>query len=87
MAGAVLLAGINTQLPEASYTTAIEYGFYVFFGLCLFCMVVSLVVERLHHFNVDKIPYRVELLARATYVLVVVFMLVVYGVKFGDRLL
>jgi branched-chain amino acid transport system substrate-binding protein len=32
LASAVLLTNINQQLTEVGYTTAIEYGFYAFFG-------------------------------------------------------
>ncbi|MBV8215520.1 MAG: hypothetical protein JOZ08_20095 [Verrucomicrobia bacterium] len=48
LASAVLLTAINTQLTDVGYTTAIEYGFYAFFGLCLFCVIVGLLTERLH---------------------------------------
>lgn len=47
LAGTVILTNIGKQLEDIGYTTAIEYGFYVFFGLCLFCIVVALHSERL----------------------------------------
>jgi len=48
LAAAVLLTAINAQLTDVGYTTAIEYGFYAFFALCLFCVMAGLMTERLH---------------------------------------
>ena len=45
--GVVLLVGANNQLPEVGYTTALEYVFYLFFGLTLFTIVVGIVSDRL----------------------------------------
>jgi hypothetical protein len=47
LSGAVLLTAINSQLGNVGYVIAIEYGFYAFFFLCLFCIVDVLVAERL----------------------------------------
>jgi branched-chain amino acid transport system substrate-binding protein len=46
LAGAVLLAAINAQLGNPGYVFAVEYGFYVFFALCLVCIVTVLVSEK-----------------------------------------
>jgi branched-chain amino acid transport system substrate-binding protein len=83
LASAVLLTGINSQLSEASYTTAIEYGFYVFFGLCLFCIITGLSLERMRaaHWNVTV--HRLEILSRVLYMAVVLFTMAVYVVLYG----
>ncbi|MFZ5779579.1 MAG: ABC transporter substrate-binding protein [Pseudomonadota bacterium] len=47
LSGAVLLSAINAQLGNVGYVIAVEYGFYVFFALCLVCIVVVLTGERL----------------------------------------
>jgi branched-chain amino acid transport system substrate-binding protein len=47
LSGAVLLTAINSQLGGIGYTVAVEYAFYVFFGLSLLCIVSVLAVERL----------------------------------------
>ncbi len=39
----MLLISISNQLPALGYMVAMEYIFYVFFGLCLMSMVVGLV--------------------------------------------
>jgi hypothetical protein len=44
LASAVLLTAINSQLTDVGYTTAIEYGFYAFFALCLFCVFAGLII-------------------------------------------
>ena len=46
LSGAVLLSSINSQLGNVGYVIAVEYGFYVFFGLCLVCIITALVGEK-----------------------------------------
>ena len=41
------LSSINAQLGNVGYIMAIEYAFYVFFTLCLLCIVSLLLGERL----------------------------------------
>ncbi len=47
LSGAVLLSAINAQLGNVGYVIAVEYGFYVFFALCLVCIIAVLAAERL----------------------------------------
>jgi branched-chain amino acid transport system substrate-binding protein len=47
LSGAVLLVSINNQLGNIGYVIAVEYGFYVYFALCLLCIVAVLLSERL----------------------------------------
>ncbi len=47
LTSAVLLISMNNQLPDIGYTVAIEYVFYVFFGLCLLAIVSAFQGERL----------------------------------------
>ena len=42
LASAVLLTGINNQVSDVGYIMAVEYAFYMFFGLCLFVMIVTI---------------------------------------------
>ena len=85
LAGAVMLTSISTQLGEIGYTTAIEYGFYVFFGLCLFCLLVALHSERLALKAQHAAVSRLGVWSRVVYVLVVVATIIVYAVQFGQR--
>ena len=41
LSAALFLTAANSKLPDVSYTTALEYIFYIFFFLCLFCIVVG----------------------------------------------
>jgi hypothetical protein len=47
LSGAVLLAAINSQMGGLGYIMAVEYAFYVFFGLSLLCVISVLSAERL----------------------------------------
>jgi branched-chain amino acid transport system substrate-binding protein len=70
LASAVLLTAINTQLTDVGYTTAIEYGFYAFFGLCLFCVIVGLLTERLHSRKNPTLADRFDIATRILYPLI-----------------
>ncbi len=78
LASAVLLSGINTQLTDVGYTTAIEYGFYAFFALCLFCVITALAVERLHAAKLHHVAVRGDMVARVVYILSAVGLFVAY---------
>jgi branched-chain amino acid transport system substrate-binding protein len=60
LSGAVLLTTINSQLGGVGYTVAIEYGFYVFFGLSTLCIVSVLVAERLRVVGKNAVALRTE---------------------------
>ena len=67
LSGAVLLASVNSQLGAVGYTMAVEYVFYIFFALCLFCIISVLMAERFraaHHENFAK---RTDFAARALF--------------------
>ncbi|HEU5097475.1 MAG TPA: ABC transporter substrate-binding protein [Roseiflexaceae bacterium] len=85
LAGVVMLTSIGNQLGEIGYTTAIEYGFYMFFGLCLFCLLVALHSERLALNKQHAASTRLGVWSRVIYVLVVVATVAVYAVQFGQR--
>ncbi len=54
LSGAVMLDSINNQLGGIGYTMAVEYAFYVFFGLSLLCMIGVLIDNRLRSMNEEK---------------------------------
>lgn len=86
LSSAVLLTAINTQLSDTGYTVAIEYGFYIFFGLCLFCILFGLTVERLRQAGRKTALIYLDYAARFIYVLIVVATVTTYAVMFADRL-
>ena len=71
LSGAVLLSSVNAQLGGIGYTIAIEYVFYVFFGLCLLCIVSILAAERLRVAKREGAALRTEALTHALFVLTI----------------
>jgi branched-chain amino acid transport system substrate-binding protein len=70
LSGAVLLSSINSQLGGIGYIIAVEYGFYIFFGLCLLCIVAVLVAERLRVTGRQPAAATVERSGRYLFVIV-----------------
>ena len=73
LSGTVLLSSINAQLGDTGYILAVEYVFYLFFGLCLFSIVGVLTAERL------RVAERVPLARRVTRATRAAFGLVIAG--------
>jgi len=71
LSGAVLLAALNTQLGAVGYTMAVEYIFYVYFGLSLLCIVSVLTAERYRTAGKAKIAVRTEFFSRALFAFLV----------------
>jgi len=69
LSGAVLLAAINSQLGNVGYVIAIEYGFYIYFALCLLCIVAVLIAERLRVAGHPETAVTVEQSARYAFLL------------------
>ena len=71
LSGAVLLTAINNQLGAVGYTLAVEYAFFIFFGLSLLCIVSVLYAERLHVAGKAPVAVTIERWTRAAFVLAV----------------
>jgi branched-chain amino acid transport system substrate-binding protein len=71
LSGAVLLSSVNAQLGGIGYTIAIEYVFYLFFGLCLLCIVSILTAERLRVAKRDAAAVRTETLTHGLFLLAI----------------
>jgi branched-chain amino acid transport system substrate-binding protein len=69
LSGAVLLSSINSQLGNVGYVIAIEYGFYVYFALCLLCIVAVMVADRLRVAGRQPLAVTVERSGRYAFVL------------------
>jgi ABC-type branched-subunit amino acid transport system substrate-binding protein len=69
LSGAVLLTAINTQLGGIGYVIAVEYLFYVFFALCVFCILTVLLAERLRTRKYEGGAVVVEHSARILFVI------------------
>jgi hypothetical protein len=82
LASAVLLTAINSQLTDVGYPTAIEYGFYAFFALCLYCVLAALIAERLHNRKNQIAAQRFDLAARITYPVITAAVFVGYYFRY-----
>ncbi len=76
LSGAVLLVAIDTQLGSVGYTIAIEYAFFVFFGLTTFSIVAALAAHHLRHVKHDHFALITEQGARVVFALAVACLVV-----------
>ncbi len=86
LSSAVLLTAINAQLADTGYTVAIEYGFYLFFGLCLFCILIGLIVERLRVRGYKTAIHSLSVGAQLLYGAIVLGAVMTYWLTFDSRL-
>ena len=84
LAAAVLLTSINNGL-DAGYTISVEYVFYLFFGLCLFSIVVALALERLVEAKQHSVARRLVWSSQLLYVLTIVSLVAIYALRFSNR--
>ena len=82
LASAVLLISLNNQLTDVGYTTAIEYGFYVFFCLCIYCVIAGLMAERFQQQKKNRLADRFNVAVRVTYPLIVMGVFLWYRVRY-----
>jgi branched-chain amino acid transport system substrate-binding protein len=83
LTSAVLLISITNQLPPLGYTVALEYLFYIFFGLCLMAMITGLLAEALRNKSFHRHIIKVDLFGRIAYVVVIAITIGVYLWKYG----
>ena len=74
LSGAVLLTAINSQLGGIGYTVAVEYAFYVFFGLSTLCIVSVLGAERLRVAGKTTVALKTEYWTRMVFLAAVVLL-------------
>ena len=75
LSGAVLLTAINNQLGSIGYTIAIEYAFFVFFGLSTFSIIAALTAEHFRHIKRAHMAIATERATRAIFLLAIVGLL------------
>jgi branched-chain amino acid transport system substrate-binding protein len=86
LTSAVLLISISNQLPALGYTVALEYVFYVFFGLCLMSMTTGFLAEILRNKKFHGHAIAVDLIGRVTYASVALITVGVTWYIYGRRL-
>jgi len=82
LASAILLMALNNQLTDVGYTTAIEYGFYIFFCLCIYCVIAGLLTERFQQQKKSHLEARFNVAVRVTYPLIVMGVFLWYAVHY-----
>jgi branched-chain amino acid transport system substrate-binding protein len=86
LTAAVLLGAIYASLPYVGYTVAIEYGFYIFFGLTLGAVFLALIGSRLYKSGREEILRRLDLGARILFPLIVLVAIIWYVVQYVPKL-
>jgi ABC-type branched-subunit amino acid transport system substrate-binding protein len=84
LSAAVLLAAVNNQLGALGYTIAVEYVFYVFFGLALLCIFYVAAFERLRLSGHEIAAGRLELGTRALFLATVAATIASAAIEFGS---
>jgi hypothetical protein len=82
LTSAVLLNSISGQLPPLGYTMALEYIFYVFFGLCLVAMCSAFIGDILRGKTYHGHAIAVDQIARFAYVGVVFLTIAFFAWKY-----
>jgi branched-chain amino acid transport system substrate-binding protein len=72
LSAAVLLSSINSQLGAVGYTVAVEYVFYIFFGLSLLGVLSALMVERFRAVDRPITAARTEIATRWLFITITV---------------
>jgi ABC-type branched-subunit amino acid transport system substrate-binding protein len=76
LSGAVLLTAVNGQLGGVGYIMAVEYAFFVFFGLTTFSIVAALTAERFRHHERGHLAIATERAAQVVFLLAIAGLLV-----------
>jgi hypothetical protein len=83
LTSAVLMISIDSQLPPVGYTVAMEYAFYVFFGLCLMAMLSGFTCETLRTHNRQALSAAIDLGVKLTYATTIIGTIALYFWFFG----
>jgi branched-chain amino acid transport system substrate-binding protein len=87
LASAVLLLSLNSELPEIGYTVSLDYIYYVFFGLCLLCIGITLLMEWLQQNGKHaKLVGRCNVFLHIIYLPIVTLTITYYVVIYHGRL-
>jgi branched-chain amino acid transport system substrate-binding protein len=79
LTGIVLLSSINVQFGNITYVMAIEYGFFMYFLLCLLALAVNMTSERIRLNGHPEVAQRVEKIGRHLFAFGVVASMVATG--------
>ncbi|PZO45037.1 MAG: hypothetical protein DCF19_00655 [Pseudanabaena frigida] len=86
LSGIVLLLSFNNQLPEVGYTVAMEYVFYVYFCLCLFPILVTVIGTKLDKEGHKKAFQYLNIGSWILYPLILIVTIATFAITYSDRL-
>jgi branched-chain amino acid transport system substrate-binding protein len=86
LSGIVLLLSFNNQLPEVGYTVAMEYVFYVYFCLCLFPILVTVIGTKLDKDGHKKAFKYLNIASWIVYPLILIITVATFAIAYSDRL-
>lgn len=86
LSGIVLLLSFNNQLPEVGYTVAMEYVFYVYFCLCLFPILVTVIGTKLDKDGHKQAFKYLNIASWILYPLILIVTVAAFAINYGDRL-
>jgi branched-chain amino acid transport system substrate-binding protein len=86
LSGIVLLLSFNNQLPEVGYTVAMEYVFYVYFCLCLFPILVTVIGTKLEKDGHKKAFRYLNIASWIVYPLILIVTVATFAISYSDRL-
>jgi branched-chain amino acid transport system substrate-binding protein len=87
LTSAVLLLSVNSELPAIGYVVSLSYIYYIFFAICLLCMVVALFMEKMEEWGKDIAVRRTNIALHITYLAIVATVVICYLVAYGNRFL
>jgi branched-chain amino acid transport system substrate-binding protein len=87
LTSAVLLLSLNSELPAIGYVVSLSYVYYIFFAICLLCMVVALLMEKMEERGKEVAVFRMNIALHVTYLTIVAAVIITYLVVYGNRFL
>jgi branched-chain amino acid transport system substrate-binding protein len=87
LTSAVLLLSLNSELPEIGYVVSLSYIYYIFFAICLLCMIAALFMERMEERGQIVSLRRANIALHITYLTIVAAVVICYLIVYGSRFL
>lgn len=87
LTSAVLLLSVNSELPAIGYVVSLSYIYYIFFAICLLCMITALLMEKMEERGKDVAVFRMNIFLHVTYLAIVAAVVISYLVAYGNRFL
>lgn len=87
LTSAVLLLAVNSELPAIGYVVSLSYIYYIFFAICLLCMITALLMEKMEERGKHLAAFRVNIALHVTYLAIVATVVISYLIAYSNRLL